>query len=86
MAQRRNSKLKSKRKWNVGAVAHLGGIATRERLTAEERRHSAQRAAFARWANVPAEERSAITRKAVQVRWARARAKGQSARNRAHRA
>jgi hypothetical protein len=72
MKQRR----RRKRPWNVGTVAHLGGVATRERLTPEERRHNARRAAFARWVDVPVEARVDAARKAVTARWAAWRAAG----------
>lgn len=63
-----------KKRWSVGQVAHLGGAATRDKLTAEQRKASARRAALARWEKTPKPERSEGARKAVLARWAKAAA------------
>jgi len=58
-------------RFRIAKVAHLGGIATREKLTPEERAASARKAARARWRRTPKAARSEAARKAVLARWAR---------------
>ena len=71
-------KMRARKPFSVGDVAHLGGQATREKLTPAQRTAIARAAAVARWAKTPAKVRSEPARKAVLARWAKARTKKSS--------
>ena len=60
-----------KKVFRIADVAHLGGIARRERLSAEERSESARHAVQARHKRSTKRQRQDAARKAVLARWAR---------------
>ena len=62
-----------KRPFRIADVAHLGGIARRERLTDEERSESARQAVIARHQRSTKKQRQEAARRAVQARWAKAK-------------
>jgi hypothetical protein len=61
----------TKRAFRIAQVAHLGGIARRERLSAAARSESARHASLAKHRRLTKAERAASARRAAQVRWMR---------------
>ena len=58
-----------KKPFRIADVAHLGGMARRDKLTLAQRAEISKNASLARWKKIPKAERQELARRAVLARW-----------------